>query len=292
MQTRHPVSLVPHAAPFHRGMALIAVLWIVAALSVVATGLARSVRDEARLMSLSRQSVQAQAMGDAALSLALQALAANNQPVTGWMQSQFVYRGVPIQVEVMPLNGFIDINGAPGPLLEKLFLVAGGLPPAAAQAAAQAVIQVRNTPDSRGGRQRFEAEEDLLRVPGIDYDLYARLAGLLTTDIRGSGRVNPGAAPIEVLAVLTGGDVNAARQIASRRSPGQLGIDTSTFDAALIDTSMVRQLRIQARVPMADGSFIRVIRNVEPNARVPDGAPWYTFRTFRSVEPVQRARNP
>ncbi|RYH18865.1 MAG: general secretion pathway protein GspK, partial [Alcaligenaceae bacterium] len=129
-------------------MALIAVLWIVAALSVIATGLTRSIRDEARMMSLSRQAVQAQALGDGAIQIALQALSANNQPLTQWVQSQVVYRGVSMQVQVTPLSGYIDINAAPPPLLERLFSVAGGLAPAAAQAAAQAVIAARDTPDA------------------------------------------------------------------------------------------------------------------------------------------------
>ncbi|WP_311230445.1 MULTISPECIES: type II secretion system protein GspK [unclassified Acidovorax] len=241
------------------------------------------------MMSLSRQSVQAQALGDGAIQIALQALSANNQPLTQWVQSQVVYRGVSMQVQVTPLSGYIDINAAPPSLLERLFSVAGGLAPAAAQTAAQAVIAVRDTPDARGARQRFEAEEDLLRVPGIDYDLYARLADLLTADVRGSGRVNPLAAPVEVLMVLTGGNAGAAMQIASRRAAGQVGVDTSSIDGSLTEISAVRQFRIQARVPMADGSVMRIARNVALDARMPDGAPWHTFRTFRSVEPVQRA---
>ena len=275
-----------------RGVALIAVLWIVASLSILATGLTRSIRDEARMMSLSRQAVQAQALGDGAIQVALQALVANNQPVQQLVQSPVVYRGVSMQVEIIPLNGYIDINAAPLPLLERLFAVAGGLPAGAAQAAAQAVVTVRDTPDSRGGRQRFEAEEDLLKVPGIDYDLYARLAGLLTADLRGSGRVNPMAAPLEVLQVLTGGNAGAAAQIASKRAAGQVGVDTSSIDGSLTDVSAVRQFRVQARVPMGDGSMVRVARNVALDTRASDGAPWHTFRTLRSVESTQRATTP
>ena len=53
------------SAPSH-GVALIAVLWIVAALTIIVTGLSRTVRDEVHLVASARQSVVAQALGDAA----------------------------------------------------------------------------------------------------------------------------------------------------------------------------------------------------------------------------------
>ena len=269
-------------------MALLAVLWIVAALSIIATGITRTLRQEGRAITLARQEVEAQALGDAAIQIALQALRANQQPLARAILVNIGYRGVVMQVQLMPLNGLIDINTASQPLLQRLFAVAGGLAPEAAQALAQTVMQVRQQRDARGGPQRFEAEEDLLRVPGIDYDLYARLAGLLTADLRGSGRVNPLAAPVEVLTVLAGGDAAQAAQIAAARDAGQAGVDTSALDGSLLETSASRRLRVQARVPLADGGFTRVSRSVDLDARTPDGAPWLTFRTAAGLEPVNR----
>lgn len=277
-----------HAHMHPRGMALVSVLWMVAALSIIATGLTRSIREEARLMSLARQDVQAQALGDAAIQVVLQAIVAGNKPVVQLVQTNVVYKGVSMQVQAMPLNGLIDINSAGIPLLERLLSVGGGMPPAAAQAIAQAIVDARERRDAKGTPQRFEAEEDLLRVPGMDYDLYARLAALLTADLRGSGKVNPMAAPVEVLAVLANGNAGAAIQIAANREAGQVGVDTSALDANFIDSVTVRRLRIQARVPMADGSVVRVSRSVDFGARTQDGAPWHTFRTTSGVEPVRR----
>lgn len=277
-----------HGLAARNGIALIAVLWIVAALSIIATGITGALRQESRTMAKARQEVEAQALGDGAIQIALQAVIASNQPIRGMEQTEVTYRGAVMQVQVMPLNGLIDINAAGLPLLERLFTVAGGVPPDAAQALAQSVVQMRGQRDARGAPQRFEAEEDLLRVPGIEYDLYARLSTLLTADVRGSGRVNPMAAPVEVLAVLAGGNIGVAMQIASSREAGQIGVDTSALDGSLLDTSTVRLFRVQARVPMADGSFVRVSRSVDLNARARDGAPWHTFRTSTDVEPVHR----
>ena len=272
----------------HRGMALIAVLWIVAALGIIATGTLQTIRQESRMLQAARQAIEAQALGDGAIQIALQALAASNQPIRQMAESSITYRGAVMQVQVMPLNGLIDINGAGAPLLERLFTVAGGLPVGAAQAAAQAVVQERERRDAKGAPQRFEAEEDLLRVPGIDYDLYARLAPLLTADIRGSGRVNPMAAPVEVLTVLASGNAALAAQIASRRESGQVGVDTSTLDVSLTDTAVARRIRIRAQVPMASGAVAYVSRSIDFTAQTQDGAPWQTFRTSTSIEPAHR----
>jgi len=277
-----------HGPAVSNGIALIAVLWIVAALSIIATGITNTLRQESRTIAQARQEVEAQALGDGAIQIALQAVIANNQPIRRMEQTEITYRGAVMLVQVMPLNGLIDINAAGLPLLERLFTVAGGVPPDAAQTLAQAVVQTRERRDARGTPQRFEAAEDLLRVPGIEYDLYARLSALLTADVRGSGRVNPMAAPVEVLAVLAGGNTGVAMQIVSSRESGQVGVDTSALDGSLLDNSTSRLIRVQARVPMADGSFVRVSRSVDFNARARDGAPWLTFRTSTDVEPVHR----
>lgn len=272
------------------GMALIAVLWMVAALSIIVTGVTRSIREEARMMTLARQSVQAQALGDAAIQLALQAIVANNSPIDRLVQADIRYRGVAMQVRAVPLNGLIDINAAPIPLLARLYAVAGGLNPGDAEALAQATVQMREQRGVTGLQERFEAEEDLLRVPGVDYSLYARLFPLITADLRGRGLVNPMAAPVEVLSVLAGGNPSAAISVAAKRDAGASGVDTTALDAAFLDSSAVRRLRMEARVPMLDGTWLRVSRSVDLTARARDGAPWFSFRTGSSVEPV--VRNP
>lgn len=274
----------------HCGMALLAVLWIVAALSIIATGTMRTVRAESRAIVQARQQVEAEALGDGAIQIALQVVVASNQSLARMTLTDISYRGVTMQVQIMPLNGLIDINSAGSPLLERLLVVAGGLSSEAAQATGRAIVQIRERRDVRGRPQRFEAEEDLLQVPEVDYDLYARLQDLLTADLRGSGRVNPLAAPIEVLTVLAGGNAASAGQIAAARDAGQIGVDTTALDGSLLDSSASRRIRVQARVPLADGRHVRVSRNVDLSARTPDGAPWHTFRMAVRLEPVDRQR--
>lgn len=287
---RSPRARPSRAARPARGMVLIAVLWIVASLAIIVTGVTRTIREEARMMALARQDVQAQALGDAAIQVALQTIVANNTPINRMLQSEIQYRGVVMQVRAMPLNGLIDINSAPVPLLAKAYAVAGGLPAAQAEALAQATVQMREQRGPTGLQERFEAEEDLLKVPGIGYDLYARLFPFVTADLRGRGLVNPLAAPVEVLTILAGGNAAAASAIAAKRDAGEPGVDMTALDGAFLDSSAVRRIRMEARVPMADGIWMRVSRSVDLTSRSRDGAPWYSFRTGSSVEPV--VRNP
>ena len=176
-------------------MALIAVLWIVAAMAILVAGMGQSVRQQIRVVASARDAVVAQAQADAAIQLTLQALQTAPQPPTAMQAHGVEFGGVPVQVIIQPLNGFIDIDRAPAPLLAALLEVAGGLPAGQAETLAQTLVDWRGSrPDGAGGPYHFEAVEDLLLVPGIDYALLERLRPLITTDEAGGGQVNPLAA--------------------------------------------------------------------------------------------------
>lgn len=269
-----------------RGMVLIAVLWMVAALSILVTGMTRSVREEARVMALARQRVAAGGIGDAAIHLVLQEMAARTTPLARLVHVDTVYRGTPVRVQIVPLNGLVDINDAPAPLLASLYAVAGGLQRPAAEALAQATLQTRTRRDARGVPERFLATEDLLRVPGVDYPLYARLSRLITAEQRTGGRVNPLAAPPEVLAVLANGNADTAARIAAQRDAGQEGIDTTRLEAGFIATTSAQRFRIDARVPLPDGSWLHVVRGIDLGSQARESLPWRTFYTERWFEPA------
>jgi general secretion pathway protein K len=267
---------------------LVAVLWIVMALSIIVTGLTRSVRDEARMISAARQGVQASYLGDAAIQIVLQQLAFNAQTVERLVTLPVQFHGRTMEVQVAPLNGLIDVNSASAQLLGRLLSVAGGLADGEAAALAQAIVDFREQRTPQGLVRRFEALEDVMQVPGVTYDLYARLSGLATVDIRSSGKVNPMAAPAAVLQVLAGGDAQAATQIDGARQSGQASVDLTGLDGAFIGSGGVRRYRIQARVPVADGATYLITRFVDVNPRSRDGTSWTTFHALREVLPPPR----
>ncbi|MDH4416560.1 general secretion pathway protein GspK [Acidovorax sp. HMWF029] len=272
-----------------RGMALIAVLWVVAALTILVTGFSRVARDEVGIVASARQGVFAQAMGDAAIALALREVSGVAVPISRVQQVEVAYGGVKVPVFIMPLNGLIDLNAAPPGLLVRLYVVAGGLPEGAAEALAQATVEARTRAGPMNQPERFEANEDLLRVPGVDYDLYARLSPLLTVYARaGGGRVNPMAAPLEVLTVLANGNAAIAGRIVRERDQGAQWVDTTSLEASYIGVSPFRRYRVTALVPLADGTRMRVSRTVDLGFSSRDGLPWRTLHAERSFEPVPR----
>ena len=290
MRPSYLVQPRQQAANQQHGMALIAVLWLVAALSLMVVGVSGVVRQETRMVAVAKDKVMAQAVGDAGVVLVLQQLAAQNQVVQQTTETSVNFNGVEIPVSVMPLNGLININGASLPLLTALMTIGGGLPESAAQEVAIALLDRRERSSLEGRRpEKFEAIEDLMQVPGIDYDLYARLAPLITASNSGTGgqAVNPMAAPPEVLVILANGDAGMADKIAAERASGQPGVDMSGLNSSLSRPGTTqRRYRVTARVPMADGRTFLVDRSVYFGSRTRDGLPWYTFEARQMLQPT------
>jgi general secretion pathway protein K len=221
----------------------------------------------------------------------LQAMAARTQPVARLERVPVAFGGQGIEVEVMPLNGLIDLNRAPTSLLAVLFEVAGQLEPQRASGLARAVATARIPVPGTAAGPRFEAVEDLLQLPGVDYDLYARLTRLVTTDSAGSGRVNAMAAPAEVLRVLSQGDAGLAERIAASRDAGNAGVDTTALPAAFLDNAAATRFRLVARVALGDGRRLASMRLVDMGRVGRDGVPWRVFHAEEQFEPMPATMN-
>lgn len=269
-----------------RGVALIAVLWLVAAMSLIITGIVQSVRSEIRTVGVQRQAVIANALADAGILLALQNLQVQQkEPGAAIQLIPVQFEGLTAQVSVQPLNGLIDINNAAPLLLADLFRHAGGLNADAAQAMAQATVESRQFKNEKGVAQGFEAIEDLLRVPKMTYGLYVKIAGSVTADLKdGSGRVNALAAPAGVLQVLTGGDVSRAASLAARRTADLNVMDASFLKPEHIEMTPSRTLRLQVQVNLADGAAAQRAWVVYWGADPRSGLPWRVLATQQSMQ--------
>ncbi len=276
-------------AQHKRGVALVAVLWIVAALSLLVAGMTQSVRQYTRTVAAARDAVVAQALGDAAIQLALQSLQVAQPRPVGRQSLDVQFGGVSVTVVVQPLNGLIDLDRAPQPLLASLLATAGGLPAARAQVLAQTLDEWRTSRVAGSSEPaRFEAIEDLLLVPGVDYSLYERLRPLISVDPLGTGKVNPLAADVGVLAVLANGNLALAAQVAAAQDAGRLGIDTSGLDPRFIETGSTERYRLEARVSGEQGKIEVFSRSVAFGDSA-SGVPWQTLRTERWVMPAGAA---
>lgn len=281
------------------GYALVAVLWMVSALMLLVSALVFQARTELRTVTAGRDMALAEARGDAAIQLTLRAVGADVKAFSSQRVLEVEFDGEVIQVMVTPLNGLIALNSATEPLLTALFLHGAALEPGLAQVLAQRVIDWRD-PDSaplpkgaenaeyaaagvpfrtRGGA--FEAPEDLLQVLGVDLETYDKIKSLITVD-GGSARINPLAAPPEVLLVLAQGNAAVAGRIAAARDAGQVQVDTTSLMQEFIDQSASPRFRLKALVPMGGERALLRTQVVDlappPSSRLP----WSILRRERA----------
>ena len=272
------------SAPQRRGMALVAVLWIVAALSVMARALAGTARVQLRAGIVQRDAASGVAAGQAAVALALQEMLAQTERPRGQvLEAQIQWQDTPVQVHIAPLSGLLGLARIRAETLTALLQAAAGLPADAAEALAQAAIDWREGADivlqegQRRIRRRFEAVEDLMLVPGMDYAIYSRIAPLLTVEVSGA-TVDPRTAPPEVLyALAPGQQARVAAYLAQRSQPGA---DASFFDPALVGErgGTGNLYRLHVHVPLGEGTILRLVSDVALRTDSARRLPWVVLR--------------
>jgi len=149
-----------------RGIALVSVLWIVALLSIVVTGLSSSVRTESRAVANTKSVLQAQYAVESGVELAALNLMypqALRWPADGSIREVDI-GDARVRIATTHVSGKVDLNAAPMALLRNLFLQAVS-DAGTAELLADAVIDWRDRDDYR----RLNGAED------TDY----RIAGLL-----------------------------------------------------------------------------------------------------------------
>ena len=265
------------------GMALILVLWIVAALSLMVASMSQSVRQHIKVAASVSDQARARALAEGAITLVLQQMKAESTSVQTAVTAPVEYDGVAMQVQVMPLSGLIPLNTASHALLTALLHIGGGMQPPQAVRLAQDIVNWRNgqggDPTRRVMPRQFEAPEDLLQVPGIDYALYERLRPLVTVDGFYHSSVNPLAAPLPVLTVLAHGNATVAERIASRRDANEAGVDLTGLDPALLGGSGADLYRVTASVPLDAGRIFSLSHDVMLTSFSSQIAPWRVLRT-------------
>lgn len=257
-----------------QGMVLVAVLWVVAALSLIVTSMVFAVRTEIRQSTALKDKAVGMALGVGGIQMVIQRMIAQPGNQTGRFKTVVSFQGHDIEVVAFSSTGLIDINAAAEPLLSSAYAVIGGLPGEEASKLAQATVAQRERKDARGQMRRFEVIEDLLRVPGMTYDVYASLADHVTVEARGSGRVNPHAAPLAVLQVLASGDPVLASRIFTTREAGQVAVDTSGLNPIYMDNVVSRRYLLRARVALPSSAVVLTTLWADLSSNRQDGLPW------------------
>jgi general secretion pathway protein K len=286
-----------------RGLALVAVLWVLAALMVTVSGIVYAVRGQVRAVASFRELAAAGALGEAGIVLVARELSGTRRAEGGLQRVDLFFEQAPVIIRVVPVSGLIDLNSAPEALLTDLITLAGGVDRGRASSLAQRIIDWRDADEqpqplgaensayaaagspfrTRGGP--FEAPEDLLQVLGFDFDLFARLRPLFTVHSRGSGRVDPAAAPLPVLQVLAAGNEQIAAEYANARDASGALADSTRFPATYLARSQSSRHLVEAAVRLSNGAFL-VTRKVLDVSSGQDGTPWRTVWAERVVEPA------
>lgn len=237
-----------------QGIALVAVLWILALLGIIAAGLLRETRVETGLARNLVENAKAEMLADAGVQRAMLGLLDPNEE-TAWRADGATYEfrlgdGM-VRLSVQDEAGKIDLNYAPDELLFALF-VGVGLGADEADSLVDAIAAFRGRGDERRPAPAQDAEdiaaalpqdaahapfgsvEDLLRISGLTRDIYELIAPNVTV-YSGSAEVDPASAPAAVLQVLPEMTSEQREEILARRQNGTASMpsrpDTVTVSA-------------------------------------------------------------
>ncbi|SHJ56712.1 general secretion pathway protein K [Bradyrhizobium lablabi] len=228
------IRKAPHAtAASEHGFVLVAVLWIVAALSALAIIFSAYLSNTAQALSVSDIGLQAEALVSGSVELTAYQLSLAGEKARP-MQGSFHYRldNADITVSFVSETGRIDLNAASKDLLANLFASLGAGPEDAAQYADR-IIGWRTPPKANA----TDDEVSLYRAAGLAYsprqapfahvDELALVQGLppalvdralpLVTVYSGQPKINVLVAAPEVIAALPGMTPSGLKQFLRER---------------------------------------------------------------------------
>ena len=279
-----------------RGLALVAVLWITAALAILVMSLSETSRTDTRVVQVHKERVIARSLADGAIQVAGRWLMLNGdraqQPAT--VTSRIGEHDV--EIDITPATGLIDLNHAKPELLEQMFVVAAGLPAPRARELAERIVVWRDKgemtedvgwpadaayPPRRGP---FYTVADLRQVPGVTPAIYDSVSRLLVAHWSVyRSVVSPVGAPREVLMVLSGGDQAGVEQLMADRADEEREMDASILNGEFIGRQGASAFRLDARVVFSSGREYRRTAWVNLRPRSRGATPWHVWQ----VEPLR-----
>lgn len=193
-----------------RGVALALLLWFVAALALLVSGLALTAKTDIRTARLQMVQAQVAAAADGAALIYLSRLGELTEEGNP-LPPQVRVGEMEVHLRLVPARGLIDYRQASEALLLQLFTTGAGLEPGEAASLVESVVQwrapvVEEEPHrAQGEAVGINVLEDIMAVPGVSREIFERIRPLVTA--RGEGvEVDPSVAPVEVLEVLSMGD--------------------------------------------------------------------------------------
>ena len=281
-------------------MALLAVLWIMALLGVLATGYVFSVRTETALTHNWLDSARARAAAEAGVMLAvLDRLGPSGMaaPADGSPRAA-EFEGVELRISVLDETGRIDLNNASADLLDGLFM-SQGLADDERAALVDAILDWRDADDLRrlngaedadyaaagldyGAKDGpFEAVEELARVMGMTPALYEKVEGALTV-YSGAAGINPRVAPREALLALPGMSEQTVDAYLDQRQGAMIDGSDAVLEASpqYVVNRQGKTFSIEVEARLASGALERLAAVVR---LAPSGSRPFTVLAWREA---------
>ena len=272
------------SASRERGFALAIVVWFIAGMSLLVSGIVATGRTDTHMAQLHVARAKAAAAGDGAIQLMMAEWVAGRIETSfegGLPNRRFRLGELEVDVTLVPAAGLVDLNSASSDVLAGLFLLAAGLDAGEAQTVADNVVKWRSSKTGSRGRSKgflaFAAMEDLLRVDGVSRTLLDAVrdyvvAGLVTRG--GDASLSPELV-LEVLALSNPKKAEALKrkralagqsQSGNRASRGGIGSGPFRADARIRygDRTWLRRRWLDAGSDAGSMLSWRSLRNEPP----------------------------
>ena len=250
-----------------KGFALIAVLWTVALLSIIAAVLSLESRTSLRISRNAAEVAAARAAADAGIQRAILNLLVDSEKfrpdgaVYAWE-----FANSTVHISVQDEASKVDLNQASEVLLAALFVLVG-IDPGEAQSLAGAIADFRdpdNLPRVGGAEETqyqaaglawgpknsaFEAIEELRRVLGMTPRIYEQVAPDLTV-YSVAGAINPAVAGERLNGILRQVGVTSQSPITSSGAVYSIRAEAKGIHGAMFVREAVVQLILESVVPI------------------------------------------
>ena len=256
-----------------RGVALAIVLWFIAGMSLLVAGIVAQARVDTHMAQLHVARAKAVAAGDGAIQLMMVDLVNAKGEAGAMPVGNYRLGDIDVSVVMVPASGLIDLNSAPAEVLSALFLLAAGLGEEEARLLAQGVVEARSAGPGQGGI-KFDAIEDLLRVPGTSRALLDSVRDFIVVSESGQGGTDWSQAPEELLQVLARANPALADSVRSRRGSAAASYPRPAGGAG----AMASAYRADAIVRYGDKTWLRR-RWVAIGTDTSTELPWHMTRT-------------
>ncbi|MFT6288957.1 MAG: type II secretory pathway component PulK [Alcanivorax sp.] len=250
-----------------RGVALVIVVWFIAGMALLVSGIVAQARVDNQLAQLHVARAKAVAAGDGAIQLAMLERAEAGQsgePSGKAVSSKHRVGDIQVEVSLQDTAGLLDLNVATHKQLTALLSMTKGAGGSEAKRLADSVVEWRQGLRPGGarptGKSRFYSPEDLLQVPGFDRSALDGIRDYVVAGKLAGGALDMSVAP-EQLRNALGSSAGNSSQVDSP----QVGAASGTY-------------RVDAIVLYGDQRWLRR-RWISARSSTYSRLPWRTLRT-------------